>query len=72
MKPRRLKVYVKTEGMDELKKLLDEAVELMRKLEITIEKINRSEIKVIAELPEKRRVQNADDKTRFEVVGDYR
>ena len=54
MKPQGLKVCVKAEGLDEMKRLIHEAGEKMDELSKILDAINNTEIKITAEFPAKR------------------
>jgi hypothetical protein len=54
MKPQRLKVCIKAEGLDEIKGLIHEAGEKMDELSKILDAINNTEIKITSEFPAKR------------------
>ncbi len=53
MEAKNLKVPIKAEGLEEMKKLLNEASEKIKELGKILKDINSTEIKIAAELPEK-------------------
>ncbi len=54
MKPQRLNACIKTEGLDEMKRLIHEVGEKKDELSKILDAINNTEIKITAEFPAKR------------------
>lgn len=54
MEPQSLKVCVKVEGLDEMKRLIHEAGEKMDELSKILDAINNTKMKITAEFPAKR------------------